>query len=177
MPRRIVIVASMTAILIVGVATGGAAIPGGRIGIGDSVMRGAKPNLESRGFRVNTATSRQFSALPGLMRQIKAAGKLRRKVVVHLGNNGYLDRADCGAASEVAGPDRHLFLVTLKVPRQWRSVNNERLRACARAHANTSLIDWYGVSIDHPGWFADDGYHLTPTGAREYAALLDRRTS
>ena len=46
------------------------------------------------------------------------------------------------------------FLVTLKLPRSWRAVDNHRLRLCARRFANAYLIDWYAYSHDHPGWFA-----------------------
>ena len=50
-------------------------IPSGRIGIGDSVMRGATNELHARGIRVDTAVSRQFSSLPELMRHLKNRDK------------------------------------------------------------------------------------------------------
>ena len=62
------------------------------------------------------------------------------------------------------------------IPRRYRATQNERLAACAQRRANTRLIDWYGYSHDHPGWFADDGYHLTSRGQTRYAAFLVMQT-
>jgi hypothetical protein len=161
-------------------ATGRPAGPGskvkaGKLGIGDSVMLGAASRLRARGIRVNAAVSRQFSAGAQLVATLAASGKLPRTVVIHLGNNGYLERADCDRIVRAAGKHRRVFLVTLKVPRGWRAVNNRRLCTCARAHATAHLIGWYDVSKGHPSWFASDGYHLTAAGARAYARLIAGR--
>jgi hypothetical protein len=95
--------------------------------------------------------------------------------VIHLGNNGIVRASDCSHAVQAAGIHRHVFLVTLKVPRSWRILDNRRLRLCARRFANAHLIDWYANSHDHPGWFARDGYHLTASGQTAYASLIARR--
>ena len=154
-----------------------AVIPRGRIGLGDWVMRGATSQLQARGIRVDTSVSRQFSSLPELMRRLKNRDKLRKTVIVHLGNNGYLERRDCDRATRIAGSRRHVYLVTLKVPRQWRAANNDRLKSCARRHNNASIIDWFGHSVNHPGWFASDLYHLTASGARHYAGFIGRKSA
>ena len=156
----------------------GAAIPPGRLAIGDSVMLGAREELTARGIRVNAVVSRQFRDAIPLVEQLKAAGRLRRKVIVHLGHNGILiEAADCNRISEVAGPNRTVYLVTLKIPRSYRRTQNERLAACAERRANTLLVDWFGYSHDHPSWFASDGYHLTPTGQAKYAAFIGSATA
>ena len=155
-----------------------AAIPPGRYAIGDSVMLGAKEELRAHGIRVNAVVSRQFRDAVPLIEQLKAAARLRRKVVIHLGYNGILiDAADCDRISEVAGPNRTVYLVNLKIPRSYRQTQNERLAACAQRRANTLLIDWFGHSHDHPSWFAADGYHLTPTGQTKYAAFIGSKTA
>ena len=151
-----------------------AAIPTGRYAIGDSVMLGARTELIARGFRVNAEVSRQFRDGPRLVRQLAAGGYLPVDVIVHLGTNGLLDGADCDALVRAAGADRHVFLVTIKVPRSYRDPNNRRLHACAHRHDNASLVDWYAFSRYHIAWFYDDGYHLTSTGRRAYAAFIDR---
>jgi hypothetical protein len=151
-------------------------IPRGALAIGDSVMLGARSELRARGIRVDASVSRQFEDGMRLVRSLAAAGTLPRRVVVHLGNNGYLERADCDRLARAAGAARDLYLVTLKVPRGWRSVNNHRLRDCVRANGNAHLIGWYEESADHPAWFAADGYHLTGPGARAYAQLIARTT-
>jgi hypothetical protein len=153
----------------------GGAIKAGRLGIGDSVMLGARDELHAHGFRiVDAITSRQFSSAASRVRYWKRAGKLPKNVVIHLGNNGIVLRSDCSNAVQAAGR-RRVFLVTLKVPRPWRVVDNRRLRRCARRFGNAYLVDWYLHSHDHPGWFAKDGYHLTGSGATAYAGLISRR--
>jgi hypothetical protein len=145
-----------------------------KIGLGDSVMQGATTELRARGFRVNTVQSRQFSAAPALIRSLRAAGRLPPTVVIHLGNNGYIEQADCRQAVKAAG-NRRVYLVTLKVPRGWRGANNRRLRICANRFANASLVDWFSYAVNHPSWFYD-GYHLTPLGRRKYAAFVANST-
>lgn len=145
-----------------------------RIGLGDSVMQGATSELRARGFRVNTVQSRQFSAAPALIRSLREAGRLPPTVVIHLGNNGYIEQADCRKAVRAAG-SRHVYLVTLKVPRGWRAANNRRLRICANRFANASVIDWFSYAVNHPAWFYD-GYHLTPIGRRKYATFIANQT-
>ncbi|HEX4940965.1 MAG TPA: hypothetical protein VFW51_00395, partial [Actinomycetota bacterium] len=108
----------------------------------------------------------------------KSAGRLRRKVIIHLGNNGILiDAADCNRISEIAGPNRTVSLVNLKIPRWYRSVQNRRLAACAGRRANTVLVNWFSFSRHHPFWFAADGFHLTPTGQARYAAFVATKTA
>jgi hypothetical protein len=155
-----------------------AGIPPGRYAIGDSVMLGAKEELSARGFRVNAVVSRQFRDAVPLVERIKAAGRLRRKVVIHLGNNGILiQAADCNRISELAGPNRTVYLVNLKIPRWYRRIQNERLAACAQRRANTQLIDWFHYSRTHASWFAADGFHLTFAGQTRYASFIASKTA
>ena len=167
-------------ILSVGIAAPAHSIPGGRYAIGDSVMLGAKANLTARGFVVDVKKSRQFYEAVGIVKRKKAHGLLRRKIVIHLGTNGVLIRAsDCDTISRVAGRHRRVFLVTVTGPTKYpkiRKAQNRRMRACARRHRNTRLIDWYRHSRGHGNWFYD-GMHLTTKGRRAYAGYLDRHTS
>jgi hypothetical protein len=155
-----------------------AGIPPGRYAIGDSVMLGAKDELIGRGIKVNAVVSRQFRDAVPLVEQLKAAGRLRKKVIVHLGNNGILiEGADCDRISEIAGSTRTVYLVNLKIPRSYRRTQNERLAACAQRRANTLLIDWFHYGRNHPSWFAADGYHLTSVGQAKYASFIATRTA
>ena len=173
-----VVVVSLVALSLTSLALPGAsaAVKPGRLGIGDSVMAAARAELRARSFRVmDTATSRQFSAADDRIRYWKSRGKLPRNVVIHLGNNGYVQPTDCNAAVRAAGRAREVFLVTLKVPRFYRATNNERLRACANRFSYAHLIDWFTYSKSRSSWFYADGYHLTPTGQRAYASYIVRR--
>jgi hypothetical protein len=176
--RRFFVFALLGALTLAPSGPAAAVIPPGRLAIGDSVMLGAREELAARGFRVNAVVSRQFRDAVPLVEHLKAAGRLRRKVIIHLGNNGILiDAADCDRISEVAGPNRTVYLVNLKIPRSYRRTQNERLAGCAQRRANTLLIDWFHHSRDHPAWFAADGYHLTPTGQMRYAAFVGSTTA
>jgi hypothetical protein len=170
--RRTIVVALFACFVLT--SLGAEAALAKKFGLGDSVMRGAQNELQSRNFKVDTTVSRQFSDAPSIIRSLKRRGKLPRTVVIHLGNNGFVEAADCKRAVRAAG-NRRVFLVTVKVPRSWRIKNNQRLRACARRH-DARIIDWYGYSHSHDAWFYSDGFHLTPTGQRKYARLLGRET-
>jgi hypothetical protein len=153
----------------------GGAIKAGRLGIGDSVMLGAKEELHAHGFGVVDAVkSRQFYAAAARVNYWKGRGKLPRNVVLHLGNNGIVELSDCYHAVRAAR-HRRVFLVNLKVPRSWRALDNRRLRRCAKHFNRAYLVDWYGHSHDHPSWFARDGYHLTGTGQQKYASFVSHR--
>ena len=171
---RMLIAIALAAAILLPAVPALAGIPAGRYAIGDSVMLGARQALVARGFRVNAEVSRQFDDSIRLVRDLAAGGHLPVNVIVHLGTNGLIDGADCDRLVQVAGRDRHVWLVTVKVPREYRDVNNARLHACAHRHDNASVIDWYGLSRYHRAWFYSDGYHLRPAGQHEYAALLDR---
>ncbi len=173
---RIILFGFVLSLLPIGPAI--AAIPPGRLAIGDSVMLAAKGELVARGFRVDATVSRQFRDAVPLVERLRAKGRLRRKVVIHLGNNGILiDAADCNRISQVAGMKRMVYLVTLKIPRSYRATQNERLAACARRRANTVLVNWFFFSRDHSSWFAADGFHLTPIGQARYAAFVATKTA
>jgi hypothetical protein len=168
---RIAVVGSIVVMLAATQATAGS-IQAGRLGIGDSVMLGAKPQLQARGFHiVDAVVSRQFFRAPALVTYWRRQGKLPANVVIHLGNNGTVNLSDCYHAVRAAR-HRKVFLVNLKVPRSWRLEDNHRLRQCARHFRNAYLIDWYGHSHDRPGWFASDGYHLTGRGSIAYARFI-----
>ena len=64
------------------------------------------------------------------------------------------------------------LLVNAKVERPWQDLVNSRLAAAAERHPNAVLVDWHGLSEGHPEWFAPDGAHLRPAGARAYAELI-----
>jgi hypothetical protein len=176
MARRLMVVLTVVAALVTTAPGASGEVAKGRLGIGDSVMAGAVGELHDVFFRiVDTATSRQFPVADDRIRYWKSRGKLPENVVVHLGNNGWVEPAACNAAVTAAGSARNVFLVTVNVPRFWRQTNNERLRACAGRYSSAYLIDWYGYSRGHSSWFYSDGYHLTSTGQRAYASYLAQR--
>jgi hypothetical protein len=152
-----------------------ASIPQGRFGIGDSIMLSASDELKGYDVRVNAKVGRQFDQGLGVVRRMIRAGTLPKRVIFHLGTNGWIDATACGSLVDEVGHSRRMFLVTVRVPRDWMKPNNELIRSCAASNEHVHLIRWAMVSGRHPEWFADDGYHLNAEGQAAYARYLDRQ--
>ncbi|MBU6244997.1 MAG: hypothetical protein KGP12_07250 [Actinomycetales bacterium] len=145
--------------------------PPGVMAIGDSIMLGARWLLRRDGVRVDARVSRQATSAPGIMRRMGA--RLPAVVVVHLGTNGTFPSSTCRDIVRIAGPNRRVYLLTIKVPRRWERSNNAAIRACARQHPDrVSVIDWNWAASRHRGWLYGDGFHLRPDGARGYARVI-----
>jgi hypothetical protein len=154
--------------------TAHALVPSGRFGVGDSIMLSAADELSGYGIDVNAEVGRQFSAGLPVVRRLATNDRLPRNVIVHLGTNGYVQPEDCDALVALA-PQRRIFLVTVRVPRDWQDPNNEVLNDCAGRYDRVFVIRWFMATRDHPEWFATDGYHLNAEGQQAYASYLDGR--
>jgi lysophospholipase L1-like esterase len=152
-----------------------AAIPRGRFAVGDSIVLSASDELADYGFATNAEVGRQFSAGVRVVKRLATHGKLPRHVVVHLGTNGPVDPDDCEALIRYA-PRRQIYLVNVRVPRDWEDDVNATLRACAHDHARVHHLNWWKKSGRHlDEWIATDGYHLTADGQAAFAAWIDDR--
>ena len=152
-----------------------ASIPEGRFGVGDSIMLSSSDELGVYGIDVNAEVGRQFDEGLRVVHRMVTAGTMPKRVIVHLGTNGWIDPSACDSLVDEVGHSRRVFLVTIRVPRDWMRPNNELLRSCANAHERVHLIRWAMVSGRHPEWFADDGYHLNVDGQARYAKYLDEQ--
>jgi lysophospholipase L1-like esterase len=138
-------------------------------------MLGAKWILEKRGMDiVDAKVSRQAITGPGLLEE--RGERLPTYVVVHLGTNGTYTLEQCTDLVKAAGPERTVFLVTIKVPRKWEEVNNAMLRDCASKFRadRVKLLDWNAVASARPELLYADGVHLRPDGAKAFARLITR---
>jgi hypothetical protein len=133
-------------------------------------MLGAKWALQQRGFEVDAEKSRQAGAGPSVVR--KQGSGLQSAVVVHLGTNGVFPAETCDRLVDQVGPDRTLFLVTVKVPRSWERSNNRTIRECATRFDNVRIVEWNLQASAHAEWLYDDVVHLRPDGARAFARLI-----
>jgi hypothetical protein len=59
-----------------------------------------------------------------------------------------------------------------KVPRPWEAPNNAVIDEGVQRYPNTVLVDWRGASLGRPDFFWDDGIHLRPEGAAQYAEMI-----
>jgi len=155
---------------------GAAAPPRQDSAIGDSVMLGAASELRAAipAISVDAVVSRQWTAGVSTVDQMRAGGRLGPKLVVGLGTNGTVSAAQFDAMERAAAGAQRLVVVSVRVPRPWQDEVNATLRDGVARHPGTVLADWYGASAAHPEWFASDGYHLQPGGARAYAALISQ---
>jgi peptidoglycan/LPS O-acetylase OafA/YrhL len=150
------------------------AIPQGVIGIGDSVMLGARGALQQAipGMAVDAVVSRQFAnAIPALQ-YYRDNNLLPSTVVVHLGTNGRFGDPEFDTMMQVIGADRQVYFVNTRMPRSWQADVDAHLASGVSRHANAHLIDWLSYSNCHGDWFAKDGFHVNSVGAANYAHLV-----
>ena len=135
--------------------------------LGDSTLIFAAPMLGRRGIEADAHGCRQFAQGVAIL-----AGRRRLPdaVVMALGANGPVSRADIGRARRVIGRSRFLLLVTPKNS----SSTIASMRAADRAHPDTVLtLDWARYSAGRgAGWFGGDNLHVNFTGAHAYTRFI-----
>jgi lysophospholipase L1-like esterase len=134
-----------------------------------ATLHQAIPNLtllDARG-------SRQAPEAIGVLRQLRASGKLGDVVIVHIGNNGVFTAEEFDEMMDVLSGVRKVLVVNVTVPDGYSWVpNNEVLADGVRRYPDRAvLVDWYAASASHPEYFWD-GLHLTPQGAQAYADTI-----
>lgn len=142
------------------------------LAIGDSVMLGAKSALQKVGVtHVDAVVGRQSQDAGSLLATFGNA--LPTNVIVNLGANGPFTLYHCRQIVEAVGVQRHLYLLTVKVPRAWEQQSNRAIHECAATYPQrVTLVDWNVVANRHPTWFGQDGFHLDAAGAQAYAKLI-----
>jgi hypothetical protein len=100
------------------------------------------------------------------------ADRLGQTVLIDLGNNGTFTPNQFDAIMMLVGANRRIFFVNVNVSRAWGDTNNQLLTQKVAQYSNASLLDWHGASIGHPEYFASDGVHLGPEGAKALTNLL-----
>jgi hypothetical protein len=150
-----------------------AGMPAGRppFAIGDSVMLGAADALARAGIKVDARGCRQMGDGVDILTRRKRKRRLPRVVIVALGTNWVVTRADTRRALRILGPRQKLVLVT---PRSSADAGDaRRMRRVARNHPRrVCLADWRRVSAGHPEWAPGDGIHLSASGIAAFTRLL-----
>ena len=140
---------------------------------GDSVILGIRHILEMNHpiALINARVGRQA---PELLEVMLRDGPLvlDSPVVFNIGNNNALTRAQVIAIFEAVKAAPQIIVVNTAVPRPWRDANNELINEIAATYPNTVVVRWDQISEGHPEYFAPDGVHLVPTGARAYVAAI-----
>ena len=121
---------------------------------------------------VDSAVGRQASEALDVYNSYASTGVVGNTVIFSIGSNGYLDEDTLEAIYEAVGTDKELWFVNDRTPRDWCTANNDLLASFAAEHENVGVIDWYGTSANESGWFWDDGTHLRPEAAQNFADLV-----
>lgn len=149
--------------------------PGSRapLVIGDSVVLGAVAQLAAAGYEIDTRGCRQIGEGLGVLRARARAKTLPYFVVLALGTNGSIRMSDIREAMAILGPHRLLGLVTPRELGGGSGSDAQVIRAAGRRFPErVHVLDWVRFSAGEGGWFAGDGIHLGPSGARGLARLL-----
>lgn len=139
------------------------------VGIGDSVLLGAVPNLYStfpNGY-FNGKVSRTAWDVNDILIELKNNDMLGNPIIFNLGTNG-----DCSYQCKLnilnTCGDRDIFWINTV---NYTDVN-ERLVNLSKEYSNLHIIDWYSISKGHSEYFAYDGIHLTSVGRKIYTKSI-----
>lgn len=142
--------------------------------IGDSVMLGAKTNLEAAypNAYIDAAESRQVWDLPDMISSLQSSGHLYDTVVIALGTNGTFSQSRGQSIIDSLGNKKIYWVNTCG--ESWAGDVNPVIKALCDANDNVTLIDWASAAMGNSAWFYGDGIHLTPAGQSGYADLIKR---
>jgi hypothetical protein len=141
--------------------------------IGDSTMILAVPYIARLGMQANARGCRQWREGMGIVRRRKSAHTLPHLVVMGLGANWVITRADIEAAVRLLGPERVLGIVVPREAGGGTSSDAYNVRRAGRRHRNrVKVLDWPRYSARHGGWFSGDGMHMSYGGAAAFAKFI-----
>ncbi|HEY5171166.1 MAG TPA: acyltransferase family protein, partial [Acidimicrobiia bacterium] len=144
------------------------------LGIGDSVMQGAKASLVAAipGMAVDAIRSRQFSQAIQVVQQYESLSALPTVIVIHLGTNGRITSDLFDQMMRTIGPRHTVYFLTARVPRLWEAEVNVTLHDGVKRWRNAHILEWRDYAGCHDDWFVADGFHLRTAGQHAYAAFV-----
>lgn len=148
--------------------------------VGDSVMLDAAPYLQevNSNMVVDAEVGRQSYQTPQIIEQLAKSGKLAPNMLIGLGTNGEIKRADLDQIMKIFGKKRQVYWMNNFVQsRSWQDENNKMLWDAAKHYPNLHVINWFELAEQHIDWFADDGVHPGAVGDRNYVRLLVEKVS
>ena len=120
---------------------------------------------------VDAKVSRQFVELPNILKILNNEKKLRKKVVVHLGTNGVINKKSFDESMEILG-DREIYFMNTVVPKPWEKGINKNLEEWTAEYKNVHIIDWHKYAKGDKELFFKDATHPKPEGAKKYAEFI-----
>ena len=147
------------------------------LALGESVMLGARPELEAAGIRVDAAISRQGPDMADLVERLGAMGAIPPTLIIQIGTNGLVPQSTFDRIMAQA-PTRlvpRVFFLTVKAPKPWVPENNRLIRALPQKYPNVRVIDWetLGATISEELSRTDRQVHLrTPKAKEVYTEMI-----
>lgn len=144
--------------------------------IGDSVMLGAKNNIEAKipNSYVDAKESRGIEKASGIISDLRAQGLLPQIIVIGLvTNQRTITASTYDAILNAAGPGHKFILITGYCgSTQPRDAQNAATREYADSHDNVWLADWYTLAANDWSLMYSDHIHLNFAGRETYTNLL-----
>ncbi|MBL4937291.1 acetyltransferase [Clostridium sp. YIM B02515] len=144
------------------------------LAIGDSIMLDITPNLKNKynNITIDGKIGRQVSQAVKLAPSYEEFNDADNAVIIELGTNAYFTDQQINELLN-SFSKAHIYLVNVRVPRQWENDVNKALEKKAKDNKNITLTDWHSAAINHPEYFSPDGVHLQPKGAEALTSLID----
>jgi hypothetical protein len=141
------------------------------VAIGESVMLGARAQLQAGGFAVVAEISHQADWIVDTVARLRAEGRIGTDVVVQVGTNGQTTPEQLDEIMSYLPADEvpTVVLLTVRAPgKGWIDGNNEHIWALQGRYPNVKVLDWKGLvdSGQIPG-MAGDGAHLGTEAAKQ----------
>ncbi len=139
--------------------------------IGDSVMLGAKLNIEKtfKNAYFNAEISRTCYVVNDILKDLIRKNALGDVIVLNFGANGDCSQATKETILKTIG-DRKVFWLTVTNDKKVHF--NDKIKAFAAKYDNLYIIDWEAISKGHKEYFYSDGLHLPTPGRIAYTNAI-----
>lgn len=143
------------------------------LAIGDSIMLDISQELNKRypNIKIDGKVGRQLYQAVALAPKYADFNAANNAVIIELGTNSYFTDKQIDSLIN-SFSKAHIYLVNVRVPRQWEREVNKALARKAQENENITLVDWYSTAIKHPEYFENDGVHLKTKGAEALTSLI-----
>ena len=119
---------------------------------------------------IDAAVGRQATDIAARIEAYALDGALPQEVIVQVGENGPLTKADMDRLhADLRGIDKVVF-VNVRVPRNWQDESNSVLKAQTKSWKQAVVADWNQASANPSLLY--DGTHPNEQGQQVYANVV-----
>jgi hypothetical protein len=153
-----------------------AKVPEKYVAIGESVMVGAQPMLESAGVLVQAKEGRGPEGVKNAVILLRDSGDIGAgtTIVIQVGTNAPLTQSELDAImTEVPPEAAGVAFMTLHADISYIPANNEPIRGMTTLYPNVTVIDWDARAAEVE--LCPDGIHISCNGsapAKFYSNLI-----